>query len=106
MVATLAGKPLTEVHLVRAVENRDERVEAYSYLQRIAKQLPAGLNVQLDVPIGEPGGAIQEAAQWLDPGDHDNPRSLGLRPVPPREHCGAGDPGAADANPARPGCCQ
>ncbi len=55
MVETLAGKPIRQVRLLRAVQNLDERAAAHTYLEQVAARLTnLGLSVTTAVPVAEP----------------------------------------------------
>ncbi len=67
MVEGLAGKPIRQVRLLRAVNRSDEIAPAQEYLEQVARRLGVmGIDVTVDVAIGEPVPAIAEAATGAD----------------------------------------
>jgi nucleotide-binding universal stress UspA family protein len=67
IVASLAGRPLQSVVLVRAVQDSDERLVEATCLSVIANRIHAmGLAVELDLPLRPPGEAIVRAAAEAD----------------------------------------
>ncbi len=67
MVEALAGRPVRQVRLLRAVADLDERPAAHDYLEQVAKRLTgAGLTVSTAVPVAEPTEAIAAAAADVD----------------------------------------
>lgn len=67
VVESLAGKPLRQVRLLRAIRPTDDREPAMSYLQGVASRLAAaGLDATTEVRGQPPAEAIEAAAQSID----------------------------------------
>jgi nucleotide-binding universal stress UspA family protein len=67
MVESLAGKPVRQVRLMRAVTRPDETPEARRYLEGVRDRLQsAGLEVTIEVRIDEPATAIRDAGERAD----------------------------------------
>jgi nucleotide-binding universal stress UspA family protein len=68
MAATLAGKPLRHIQLLRAISEESERAEASRYLDLVAHRLAHldDVEVTTSVKHGAPVDAIHEAAAGQD----------------------------------------
>jgi nucleotide-binding universal stress UspA family protein len=67
MVEALAGKPVRQVRLMRAVTLPEESTEARRYLDGVRDRLQsAGLEVTIEVRIDDPATAIQDAGERAD----------------------------------------
>jgi nucleotide-binding universal stress UspA family protein len=67
MVKTLAGRPVQQVRLLRAIEHDDQMEAATQHLEGVGEGLAEqGLGVDLDVRVEEPAEAIFHAASHTD----------------------------------------
>jgi nucleotide-binding universal stress UspA family protein len=67
IVEALAGKPVRQVRLMRAVTRPDEPVEARRYLERMRDRLQSvGLDVTIEVRVDDPVTAIRNAGERAD----------------------------------------
>jgi nucleotide-binding universal stress UspA family protein len=67
MLESLAGKPVRQVRLMRAVGRPVDASEAREYLEEVRLRLqPAGLSVSIEVRVDDPVAAIRDAAECAD----------------------------------------
>jgi nucleotide-binding universal stress UspA family protein len=67
VVEGLAGKPIDQVFLLRVVETREERADAWSYVSEIVIRLTRDkLKVDFDVRVGRPTELILGRARSVD----------------------------------------
>jgi nucleotide-binding universal stress UspA family protein len=67
VVKTLAGRPIENVKLFRAVDDLSDRTSARTYLEGVAGHLAGeGLNIETAVDVGDPTMLVRRAAQDTD----------------------------------------
>jgi nucleotide-binding universal stress UspA family protein len=67
MVKTLAGRPIENLKLYRAVDDPSERAAASSYLEAVSARLGAqALKIEIAVEVGNPTALARQAAEAAD----------------------------------------